>query len=85
MTRTKTRTYMCRYGNCDSEDITVIVSVPRGGIMQRVRFCSEAHAALWLMLQCSGFSGREFNAETANQWIIRQMKEDYRRERGTVK
>jgi hypothetical protein len=40
--------YMCAYGNCDNMDTPIVVSC-RGNPGDRVRFCCEKHAALYLL------------------------------------
>jgi hypothetical protein len=39
---------MCQYGNCHEQD-KLPVQVSTGNGEQRARFCSEFHAALWLL------------------------------------
>ena len=41
---------MCQYGNChEEESLPVLVSTGGRAVNERKRFCSEYHAALWLL------------------------------------
>lgn len=43
---------LCQYANChESENLPVRLSVDSGE--QRLRFCSEMHAAGWLLWRCA--------------------------------
>lgn len=42
------RRYMCQYGNCDSYDTVITVTLP-GNPGERMRFCCPEHAGLYLV------------------------------------
>jgi hypothetical protein len=44
------REYICQYGNCHETDTPILITNKRA--LERVRFCCEEHAALYLLRQC---------------------------------
>lgn len=43
--------FLCEYGNCQETETPIVVSNKRS--QERVRFCCEKHAALYLLRGCS--------------------------------
>jgi hypothetical protein len=44
--------FMCEYGNCEKEgDLPIIVSNKKK--LERVRFCCQEHAVLYLLRTCN--------------------------------